>query len=152
MDTKVRLIARTITYDSATDRVLLVKNKNASFWYAPGGGWEQNSETIQECAVREVYEETGLHVQVERLLYLQEFHESPGVIFFETFWLGKLTHDQSLQDAHIDLDPSGSVEAARWFSKEELQDLKVFPKRLQNSFWSTIKSVTTTEDPFIGVS
>jgi 8-oxo-dGTP diphosphatase len=149
---KIKLLARTITYDRNTNKILLVKNKDASFWYAPGGGWEYERENILECAKREVYEETGLHVEIQRLLYVQEFHESEDTIFFETFWFGELSHDQSLDVSHIDLDPNGRVESAQWFGKEELQEMKVFPKRLKNSFWEAIGDSLDAEDPFIGVS
>ena len=149
---KIKLLARTITYDKDAKKILLVKNKGAGFWYAPGGGWEYEKENILECAKREVHEETGMTVEVKRLLYVQEFHESADSIFFETFWLAYPVDGQSLNEAHIDLDPNGMVEAAKWYNKEELQDLKVFPKRLKNTFWDYVDSFLEGEDPFIGVS
>jgi len=145
-------IARVITYDKTANKVLLVRNKETSFWYAPGGGWELETENILECAKREVLEETGLHVDVQKLLYVQEFHGSEEITCLETFWLAKLSHEQDLNSSHIDLDPNGAVEEAKWFSQAELQDLKVFPKRLKNTFWENIQTLETSEDPFIGVS
>lgn len=149
---KIKLLARVITYDKDKGKILLVKNRGMSFWYAPGGGWEYENENILECAKREVHEETGLLVDIKKMLYVQEFHESVESIFFETFWLAEPSHNQSLDENHVDLDPSGSVEVAQWFDKEELQDLKVFPKRLKNTFWDNITSALDSEDPFIGVS
>ncbi len=149
---KIKILARTITYDKEANKILLVKNKGTDFWYAPGGGWEYDHENILECAKREVHEEAGLHVEIKKLLYVQEFHESAETIFFETFWLAELTHEQALDKSHTDLDPNGSVETAQWFSKDELQDLKVFPKRLKNTFWDNLDSLLSNEDPFIGVS
>ncbi len=148
---KLRLLARVVTYDKNINKILLVKNKGMSFWYAPGGGWEYENENILECAKREVHEETGLHVDIKKMLYVQEFHDSAESILFETFWLAELSHEQSLNENHIDLDPNGNVETAQWFNKEELQDLKVFPKRLKNTFWDNIELVINGEDQFIGV-
>lgn len=54
-------------------RVLLLKRKNppnAGKWALPGGLVELG-ETVQEAAVREIREETGLSVVVERLLDVQ---------------------------------------------------------------------------------
>ncbi|MBK9142527.1 MAG: NUDIX hydrolase [Candidatus Melainabacteria bacterium] len=53
--------------------ILLVKHKKAGrlYWVLPGGRLEYG-ETFEECAVREVREETGLEVEVERFLYLSE--------------------------------------------------------------------------------
>ncbi len=149
---KLRLLARVITYDKNNGKILLVKNNGMSFWYAPGGGWEYENENILECAKREVHEETGLHVDIKKMLYVQEFHDSAESILFETFWLAEPSHEQSLNSNHIDLDPNGNVETAQWFNKEELQDLKVFPKRLKNTFWDNIELMIIGEDTFIGVS
>ena len=148
----IRLLARVVVYDAATSKILLVRNKGTNFWYAPGGGWEHEKENILQCAVREVKEEAGLDVDVLRLLYLQEFHATVDTIFFEMFWLAKPTGDIKLDETHVDLDPNGAVEEARWFSKSDLQELKVFPKRLKNTFWDNVESALKSEDPFIGVS
>jgi ADP-ribose pyrophosphatase YjhB (NUDIX family) len=144
-------IARVVTYDGRENKILLVRNKNASFWYAPGGHWEIDHENILECAKREMLEETGLHVDIERLIYAQEFHGMENVICLEIFWLAKLSHDQELNISHVDLDPYGEVEEVRWFKREDLQNLKVFPKRLQNTFWDNIGNLEKFEDPFIGI-
>lgn len=148
---KIKLLARTVTHDPEQGKILLVRNKGASFWYAPGGGWEYDRENILECAAREVHEETGMRVQIDRLLYVQEFHETPESIFFETFWLARPVAGSDLDPTHVDLDPNGNVEEARWFDKESLTELKVFPKRLKNTFWDIVKK-EDVEDPFIGVS
>jgi len=148
---KLKPIARVVTYDKRANKILLVRNKNTAFWYAPGGGWEFENENILECAKREVFEETGLHVDILKLLYMQEFHGSEEIICLEVFWLAKLSHDQELDSLHLDLDPKGEVEEAKWFSLAELQDLKVFPKRLRDTFWENIKMLEISEDPFIGI-
>jgi len=148
----VRILSRVVVYNQEDNRILLVKNRGTNFWYPPGGGWEYDHENILECAKREVREETGMTVEIKRLLYVQEFHESAETIFFETFWLAFPIDGQSLDEAHIDLDPDGAVETAKWYSREELQNLNVFPKRLKNSFWDSTDSFSEGEDPFIGVS
>lgn len=147
-----RILARVVTYDHKNNKILLVKNKGTNFWYAPGGGWEQDKENILECAKREVKEEVNIDVDIVRLLYVQEFHATPDTIFFEIFWLAKPTENTTLNKLHVDADPNGVVEKAQWFSQSELQDLKVFPKRLKNTFWKNVNKSITDEDPFIGVS
>ncbi|OGN00801.1 MAG: hypothetical protein A2651_01000 [Candidatus Yanofskybacteria bacterium RIFCSPHIGHO2_01_FULL_42_12] len=148
----IRILARVVIYNPEDNKILLVKNKGTNFWYAPGGGWEYDKENILQCAEREVTEEVGLSVEIKRILYLQEFHATEDSIFFETFWLAVPKAGTEINENHIDLDPNGQVETGRWFSKEELQDLKVFPKRLKNTFWDNIDKFIIEEDPFIGVS
>jgi len=147
---KLRIIARTVTLNDIGDKILLVKNKWANFWYAPGGGWEYERESIIECARREVKEETGLNVDIKKFLYTQEFHESKDTVYLEIFWLAKCI-DQELDSNYANLDTNGKVEEARWFGKEELENLTIFPKRLKDAFWQVKGDLLQSEDLFLGV-
>lgn len=145
----VRILSRTLVVEN--EKILLVRNKGAKYWYPPGGGWEYNDETITECAVREVKEETGYDVEVEKMLWLQEFHEGDK-IFFETFWLAKLKGGQTeniSRENHVDLDPNGMVEEIRWYNQDDLKNLTVFPKRIK-SYSKLIDEQRGITDPFIG--
>lgn len=53
--------------------ILLVRHRkgNKQYWVLPGGRLEYG-ETFHECAVREMSEETGLDIQVEKFLFLSE--------------------------------------------------------------------------------
>jgi 8-oxo-dGTP diphosphatase len=62
-----RMGAAAIIFDEA-GRVLLVKHTYGELnWELPGGGSEGN-ESMSGTAVRETWEETGLRVEVERLI------------------------------------------------------------------------------------
>lgn len=149
---KTRNVTRVVTYDSENQKILLVKNRDQDFWYPPGGGWDYGKENIVQCGEREVFEETGLKVKIVRLLYLQEFHDTADSISFETVWLAKPSAETKLNELHIDQDVDGEVEKAQWFSKADVQNVKVYPRRLQNSFWENVDNFLQDEDPFIGVS
>lgn len=50
---------------------LLIRRKNYPFegqFAIPGGFLEVNQETVEECAVREAEEETGLRVEIDRII------------------------------------------------------------------------------------
>src|SRR5262245_45914852 len=68
-------------YDSIRTRVIVLHRarmlllpppRDGEGWQVPGGGLEQN-ESLSECAVREVFEETGLHIQVASIAFLREW-------------------------------------------------------------------------------
>lgn len=149
---KTRTLARVLVYDEKTNKILLVRNNDADFWYIPGGGWEYDRENILECGVREIKEETGLDVEIKKFLFLQEYHENKESIFFETIWLANVKHTTELNDNHIDLDPNGKVEEVKWFSKEELIDKTVYPKILKDFFWDNLEETLEGYDRFIGVN
>lgn len=85
-------VAYVLLVDEHERNVLLVKNKGpgASYYTLPGGAVEQG-ETLEEAAIREVKEETGLDVQLGGIFSVGEaFFEDRGhhAIFF-TF-IGKI--------------------------------------------------------------
>ena len=55
------------------DQLLLVRHKknDKKYWLLPGGGVEYG-ESIYECAIREVLEETGLKVEIDKILFINE--------------------------------------------------------------------------------
>lgn len=51
--------------------ILLIRRGNDPFkgyWAIPGGFLEVHKETVEECALREAFEETGLRVEIGRLI------------------------------------------------------------------------------------
>lgn len=57
-------------------RVLLCRNHRGE-WELPGGRPELG-EPFEDCAIREVHEETGLDVTVDRPLGVRRFEVTPG--------------------------------------------------------------------------
>lgn len=54
-----------VIFNQDKTAVLLVKRQDLPIWVLPGGGVEKN-ETPEDAVVREVAEETGLHVSIVR--------------------------------------------------------------------------------------
>jgi 8-oxo-dGTP diphosphatase len=73
-------VAYTVLFDEKREKVLMVKNfgEEGSYFTLPGGAVEEG-ETLQEAAIREMKEETGLSVEVGGLLSVCEaFFEKKG--------------------------------------------------------------------------
>lgn len=54
-----------IVFDEPKTCILLTKRSDVPVWVLPGGGIEEG-ETPEEAALREVWEETGIHVTISR--------------------------------------------------------------------------------------
>ena len=56
-------------------RMLISHEVNTGYYLIPGGGLEEN-ETLEECCVREVFEETGYIVKTNcHFLTMNEYYE-----------------------------------------------------------------------------
>jgi 8-oxo-dGTP pyrophosphatase MutT (NUDIX family) len=76
----VQLPSVTVLARDGGERVLLVRHSETGTWVLPGGTVEPH-EVPADAAVREMWEETGLHVELPRVLGVYggpEFHVTYG--------------------------------------------------------------------------
>ncbi|WP_042220941.1 NUDIX hydrolase [Oceanobacillus manasiensis] len=104
-----------LLYDHSEERILMVKNKgmDSSYYTLPGGAVEIG-ETLEDAAIREVIEETGLSVELDGVLAVSEaFLEQRGhhAIFF-TF-RGKVVGGK------INIMYPEEIEEVTWMNAEE---------------------------------
>ncbi len=105
-------------------RILLVKRgiePSRGLWAIPGGTLELG-ETMQECAAREILEETGITIKVGKCVYVFDFLERDDS--------GKIKFHFVVVDfagQYLSGEPKGSDDAedARWLKPEELNSLPV---------------------------
>ncbi len=64
---KIRVGCSAAIFDAAREKVLLTQRADNGRWCLPGGGLDPG-ESVEEACIREVWEETGLHVRVTRLI------------------------------------------------------------------------------------
>jgi 8-oxo-dGTP diphosphatase len=116
------------------NRILLVRHTKPGvydFWVAPGGGAE-GTEDLLSAAKREVFEESGLHVEPLQLAYIEEF-SNPHTRECKVWFTGRLlggtinTEASEAKQEHI-------IEAA-WLSRSEFEGKTVFPPMLHAEYW-----------------
>lgn len=91
-------------------------NKNYGLmWEATGGAVLAGESSIQG-AVREIYEETGIKVNENELIYI-------GDIVGDTYIMDEYVHILESKDIELNLQPEEVVDAM-WVSKEELENKK----------------------------
>ena len=75
------LKAGVFIYDKDSDKVLLVQSRG-NFWGPPKGSIEMY-ESESNCAIREVYEETGLHVKANSFIKAAKIQNRATYFYME---------------------------------------------------------------------
>lgn len=111
-------------------KILLCHHRVFNRWVQPGGHIEHN-ELPEETAMRETYEETGVRIKLlgERFpreddfirpLGIQRNRGKDGSLHVDITYVAiPLSQDNVIGDDEID--------RCAWFSREELEDIEVFP-------------------------
>jgi ADP-ribose pyrophosphatase YjhB (NUDIX family) len=123
-----RLAARAVIVEDT--RLLLVNavaDPGSSLWCAPGGGVETGA-SLPDTLIREVFEETGLEIEVGAPCLVNEFHAPErGFHQVEVFFRARVI--RGALDAGW-RDPEGIVTRRRWVSRAEMATLRIKPDRL----------------------
>ncbi|MCM3782091.1 NUDIX hydrolase [Neobacillus mesonae] len=87
-----------LIYNLDTEEILMVNNKGSS-WSLPGGAVEKG-ETLEQAVIRETKEETGLTIEVENIVAVNEafFKEKGHHTLFITFKARIIEGEISMQD------------------------------------------------------
>ncbi|MCK4478658.1 NUDIX hydrolase [Candidatus Bathyarchaeota archaeon] len=93
-----------------------------SYWVLPGGALE-NGETLEECAIREVKEETGLKTKVKKLLFVDEgLSEDRHVVVTNITFLGEIIGGK------LNPKPEGYFREARFIDVNQLDEINFYPR------------------------
>ncbi len=107
------------------DKILLVRHvkDERQYWLLPGGGIKFG-ETIEECAKREVKEETNMDIKIIRLLFVSEsISKEYGRHLINLFLLGKIKSP----NRELKVLSDHRVKEARFVPIEKLNELEIHP-------------------------
>lgn len=109
--------------------ILVIERTDSGLWSIPGGAMEPG-ETVSQAVERELYEETGYHVRVDRLVGI--FANPAHVIGYDD---GEVRQEFSI--CFVGVVSGGqartSDESSRvaWVRRQALRDLEVHPSILR---------------------
>ena len=132
------------------NRILMVKHDHPerTVWMVPGGGIEEGESSAQ-AAAREVFEETGLEVEVSGLVWHVEEVSERGQRFVN-FFRARVTGGE-LKPGH-DPELAGEEQVLadiRFMSREEVAALEnLYPEFLRHELWQHLEQGTIDYDAF----
>lgn len=118
--------------------VLFAGNERDDYFYSIGGGVHMG-ESAHEAVLREVFEETGVHYEIDRLAVIHEnfFNENKGTLkgldcHEVCFYF--LMKPRGTKELHSNSTTCGVKEAMHWIPIKELDKYKAFPSFLKEYF------------------
>lgn len=126
---RLRVGCSAVVFDRERTKILLTRRTDNHLWCLPGGGM-LSGESAAETCVREVFEETGLKVQVVRLIGV---YSSPD-------WLVRYPDGNQVQIVAMsfeaeavegEMTPTSEVSEFGFFSAEEIEHLDLMENHHQ---------------------
>lgn len=132
-------------------KFLMVGNSRADYLYSVGGRI-RFGETAEEAVIREVFEETGVTMEVERLGFIHEnyfYGDSPskmGKLIYEVSYFFYMKAPDDFEPVSSDFADDGSKEHLVWVTPEE--EMAMYPEFFRNELRNpseTVKHFVTDE-------
>ena len=135
-------------FDTTKQKILLIRRADNGNWDVPGGHMEPG-ENFREACTREVFEETGLSVEVESLAgvytsphLLLEYPDGNKWQLVVLHFITRITGGE--------LTPNEEATEILYFSQKEIEELEMSPlgrQRAQDGF--TFKNQARICDDFV---
>ena len=136
-----RILVRTAAFIIKNRSLLFAKNINSPYYYLVGGGIEEN-ETSEEAIIREIYEETGLNLDVDKLVIIQErFTEIDKQKFHEIRFFYSVKDNVEINIPDGTFTDQGTDETLHWFPIDKLNEHNIVPSFLKTMSFDDLNAI-----------
>ena len=125
-------------------KILMVGNERSNYLYSVGGRIKFG-ETADEAIVREVYEETGVKMEIDRLGFVYEnyfYGDAPtnlGKLIYEISFFFYMKVPEDFTPVSDSFTEDNSREFLKWISPNE--DIKIFPEFFKTELMNPTNTV-----------
>lgn len=125
----IKIGSSAIVLDEAGSKILLTRRTDNGRWCLPGGAMDAG-ESLEECCVREVWEETGLKVRIVRLIGI--YSTPHRITYYEDGNRWQIVTANFLAEIISGtLGVSDETTAAGFFSPADMADLDIIDPHIE---------------------
>lgn len=127
-------------------KLLLARQNNRPFWVFPGGTLDLG-EGLEDCAIREIKEETNLDITIKKLIYMADFIQGDGKQTVDAFFLADSVAGK------LEMETTENLNDLKFIDIDEVKALQVEPNLVTQRFlsdWRDKKLNTTTDSVYVG--
>ncbi len=125
------------------NKLLMVKNNKAPYFYSVGGRVKLH-ESSEDAIVREVYEETGIHMEIERLGFVHENFFTEDITrerFHELSFFFYMKDMDALNTIFMSFTEDGAKEELQWIPLYKIADVYLYPEFFKEKLFNPLATV-----------
>lgn len=117
------------------NKLLIMQDKGQPYFYVPGGRIKMNEKSV-DAVKREIQEELGVEVNVDRMLWINEnfFKEETSEEQFHEvcfFYLVEFKENEDLKGNEFVVDEEGKIHTYYWKTLDEIKYINLYPQFLR---------------------
>lgn len=127
--------------------VLMVRGESSPYYYSVGGH-VKFGETAAEAVIREVYEETGVHAEIDRLGFVHEnfFRTSglnKGAVYHELALFYYIKPSADFDDIPVKFSDGDRVQRLKWIDLDDIKNVYLYPEFFKTELKHPSREVKT---------
>ena len=125
------------------NQLLMVRNHRDPYYYSVGGRVHLH-ETLEEAVLREVLEETGVPLEIEKLGFIHENFftlEHSGEIFHEISFFYYMKPIENFNLVNQSLTEDGVEEKLEWIPLDRINEYRLYPEFFKTDLYAGLSQV-----------